>query len=141
MATTNTTPKAPKFTKAMAFAIAAEALAQSSHPQAQEARAKVLAEIDNLAKKKSGSSAKQTAKQTANIGLGESIVGFLAEHPNQMFTIGELMKQVPNLPEDISNQKMTSLFRLDSVKPYYRREMVKGKAYFQYAEPVAEDEE
>jgi hypothetical protein len=132
MATTNTTPK---FTKAMAFAIALEALSHSNHPDAPKAMEKIQTEVENLAKKKSGGT-KQTAKQTANIGLGESIVEFLREHPNQLFTIGELMKQVPNLPEDISNQKMTSLFRLDSVKPYFRREMVKGKAYFQYAEPA-----
>ena len=127
--------KNEKMTKAVAFQMAISALENSTDPKASEAIEKIAKEIENLAKKKSGSG-KPTAKQTANIGLGESIVEFLREHPNQLFTISELMKQVPNLPEDISNQKMTSLFRLDSVKPYYHREMVKGKAYFQYAEPA-----
>ena len=106
-----------------------------------EAVAKLQKMLESLEKKKSSTSKAQTAKQTANLSLGNALVQYLAENPNQMFTIGELMKNVPGLPEDISNQKMTSLFRLESVKPYYRREMVKGKAYFQYAEPADTEEE
>ena len=127
-------------TKASAFAIALELVNQSNHPQKDEVAEKVAKEIEQLTKKKSGNSAKQTAKQTANMELGEKVVAHLRANPNQMFTIGELMKNVPGLPEDISNQKMTSIFRLDNVRPYYRRDVVKGKAYFQYAEPV-EDED
>ena len=106
-----------------------------------EAVAKLQKMLESLEKKKSSTSKAQTAKQPANLGLGNALVQYLAENRNQMFTIGELMKNVPGLPEDISNQKMTSLFRLESVKPYYRREMVKGKAYFQYAEPAEAEEE
>jgi hypothetical protein len=127
-------------TKVSAFTIALELINQSNHPQKAEVAEKVAKEIEQLSKKKSGNSAKQTAKQTANEAMGEKVVSFLRDNHNQMFTIGELMKKVEGLPEDISNQKMTSIFRLDSVKPYFRREMVKGKAYFQYAEPVEEEE-
>ena len=130
-------------TKASAFAIALELVNQSNHPQKDEVAEKVAKEIEQLTKKKSGNSAKQTAKQTANMELGEKVVSFLSANRNQMFTIGELMKKVEGLPEDISNQKMTSIFRLDSVKPYFTRTMEKGKAYFQYksAEDECEDEE
>ena len=128
-------------TKVSAFTIALELINQSNHPQKAEVAEKVAKEIEQLSKKKSGNSAKQTAKQTANAELGEKVVAFLSANPNQLFTIGELMKKVEGLPEDISNQKMTSIFRLENVKPYYRREMVKGKAYFQYAEPTEEVEE
>ena len=128
-------------TKVSAFTIALELINQSNHPQKAEVAEKVAKEIEQLSKKKSGNSAKQTAKQTANEALGEKVVSFLSANRNQMFTIGELMKKVEGLPEDISNQKMTSIFRLESVKPYFRREMVKGKAYFQYAEPSEEVEE
>ena len=106
-----------------------------------EAVAKLQKMLESLEKKKSSISKAQTAKATANASMGESLVEFLREHPSQMFTIAELMKQVPNLPEDISNQKMTSLFRLETVRPYYRRDVVKGKAYFQYAESVEAEEE
>lgn len=127
-------------TKISAFTIALELINQSNHPQKAEVAEKVAKEIEQLSKKKSGNSAKQTAKQTANEAMGEKVVSFLRDNHDQMFTIGELMKKVEGLPEDISNQKMTSIFRLDSVKPYFLREMVKGKAYFQYVEPVEEEE-
>ena len=112
MATTNA-----KMTKAAAFAIALELVNQSSHPDKDAVMEKISKEIENLQKKNS-KSGKPTAKQIANAGLGESLVSFLREHSNQMFTVSELMKNVPNLPEDISNQKMTGLFRLEAVKPY-----------------------
>ena len=137
----NNTNKTPKMTKATAFSIALELVNQSNHPNKVEVAEKIVKEIENLGKKNSKTSGVPTKKQVANMGLGEQVVAYLADHPTQMFTIGELMKNVPNLPEDISNQKMTSLFRLDSVKPYYRREMVKGKAYFQYVTPSTEVEE
>lgn len=129
-----------KMTKSVAFAIALELVNQSNHPDKVAVAEKIAKEIENLGKK-NAKSGTPTKKQVANMGLGEQVVAYLADHPTQMFTIGELMKNVPNLPEDISNQKMTSLFRLDSVKPYYRREMVKGKAYFQYVAPTAEVED
>jgi len=134
MATTNA-----KMTKATAFAIALELVNQSNHPEKALVMEKISKEIENLQKKNS-KSGKPTAKQIANAGLGDALVSFLREHSTQMFTVSELMKNVPNLPEDISNQKMTGLFRLDNVRPYYRRDVVKGKAYFQYAEPT-EDED
>jgi hypothetical protein len=139
MATTNTTT-ANKMTKATAFTIALSLVENSNLPNKAEVAEKISKEIEQLTKKKAGSG-KLTAKQTANMGLGACVVNFLRDNPNQMFTIGELMKKVEGLPEDISNQKMTSIFRLDSVKPYFRREMVKGRAYFQYAEPSEEVEE
>lgn len=133
--------KTAKMTKAVAFTLAVQALEASSLPNKDEAIAKVLKEIENLQKKNSKGAGAPTKKQVANMELGEQVVQYLADHPTQMFTIGELMKNVPGLPADISNQKMTSLFRLESVKPYYRREMVKGKAYFQYSQPADTEEE
>lgn len=128
-----------KMTKVSAFAIALELVRQSAHPDRDMVAEKLEKEIENLQKKNS-KSGKPTAKQIANAGLGETVVEFLREHSSQMFTISELMKQVEGLPADISNQKMTSIFRLESVKPFYRREMVKGKAYFQYAESAEVEE-
>ena len=133
-----------KMTNKTAFELAISALENSGIPQREEAIAKIAKAIEQLDKKNSKTSGKLTAKQTANLGLGEMIVQYLAEHPTQMFTIAELMKNIEGLPEDISNQKMTSIFRLESVKPYYTRELVKGRAYFQYkatSDEVAEDEE
>ena len=88
-------------------------------------------EIELLGKKNSPS--KETPQQVANRGLGEMVVDFLREHEGERFTVTELMKQVEGLPDEITNQRMTSLFRLDSVKPFVSRTMEKGRAYFQYA--------
>jgi hypothetical protein len=128
-------------TNKSALEIALALVQESAHPEKALVAEKLQKQIASIEKKKSAPSKAQTAKQTANLGMGESLVEFLRENRNQMFTIAELMKQVPNLPEDVSNQKMTSLFRLDSVRPYYRRDVVKGKAYFQYAEIVETEEE
>lgn len=132
MATTNTTPK---MTKASAFSIALELVEKSNHPQKSEVIAKISKEIEQLSKKSAGTG-KPTAKQVANMGLGELVIAHMRANPNQMFTITELMKSVPGLPAEITNQKLTGIFRLESVKPYFVRTMDKGKAYFQYREPA-----
>ena len=74
--------------------------------------------------------------------LGELIVSFLRANADKRFTVTELMKQVEGLPAEITNQKLTGIFRLESVKPHYTRTMEKGRAYFQYkADETAEDVE
>lgn len=128
-----------KMTKATAFALAIKALEGTDFPEKAEAIAKLTKEIENVSKKNSGSG-KPTAKQTANMGLGELVVSHLRSNPNQMFTITELMKSVPGLPAEITNQKLTAIMRLDSVKPFISRTMDKGKAYFQYVNPSEEED-
>lgn len=127
-------------TKAQAFAIALELVNQSEHPNKVEIAEKISKEIANLQKKNSGSG-KPTAKQVANMGLGEIVVDFLRENAGEKYTITELMKQVEGLPAEITNQKLTSIFRLESVKPFVTREMEKGKAYFSYKEEDTEEGE
>ena len=92
---------------------------------------KLAHEVELLGKKNSPS--KLTPQQVANRGLGEMVVDFLREHEGERFTVTELMKQVEGLPAEITNQRMTGLFRLDSVQPFVSRTMEKGRAYFQYA--------
>ena len=91
--------------------------------------------------KKASAPKKESEQDKVKSGIKSDVLAFLSANEGKKFTITQMMKQVPNLPEDVSNQKMTSLFRLETVKPYYRREMVKGKAYFQYAEPAEAEEE
>lgn len=135
-----TTTKTPKMTKASAFAIALELVNQSAHPDKVAVAEKISKEIENLSKKNSGTG-KPTAKQTANLGLGEMVVAHLRANPTRMYTVTELMKSIEGLPPEITNQRMTALFRLDSVKPYFTRTMDKGKAYFQYKSPEEGDED
>ena len=130
-----------KMTNKTALEIALAMVQESAHPEKELVAEKLTKQIESLAKKNGKASGKPTAKQVASMELGENLVQFLRENPTQMFSIAELMKSVPGLPEDISNQKMTSLFRQDNVRPHFRREVVKGKAYFQFFENVEEEVE
>lgn len=126
-----------EMTKVNALTIALELVEQSAHAEKEAVANKIRKEIENLSKK----STTLTPKQTANMGLGEMVVEFLRNHPNDRYTVTQLMKSVEGLPAEITNQRVTSLFRLDSVKPYFVRTMEKGVAYFQYANPNADADE
>ena len=129
--------KNKEMTKVNALTIALELVEQSAHAEKEAVANKIRKEIENLSKK----STTLTPKQTANMGLGATVVEFLRNHPDDRYTITQLMKSVEGLPADITNQRVTSLFRLDSVKPYFVRTMEKGVAYFQYANPNADADE
>lgn len=129
--------KNKEMTKVSALTIALELVEQSAHAEKEAVANKIRKEIENLSKK----STTLTPKQTANMGLGEMVVEFLRNHPNDRYTVTQLMKSVEGLPAEITNQRVTSLFRLDSVKPYFVRTMEKGVAYFQYANPSADADE
>lgn len=129
--------KNKEMTKVNALTIALELVENSTHAEKEAVANKIRKEIENLSKK----STTLTPKQTANMGLGEMVVEFLRNHPNDRYTVTQLMKSVEGLPAEITNQRVTSLFRLDSVKPHYVRTMEKGVAYFQYANPNADVDE
>lgn len=126
-----------KMTKVNALTIALELVENSTHADKDAVAEKIRKEIENLSKK-SGAS-KPTAKQTANMGLGELVVEHLRNNPTERFTVTQLMKSVEGLPAEITNQKLTALFRLDNVKPFVNRTMDKGVAYYQYATPTDAD--
>ena len=131
-----------KMTNKTALEIALAMVQASAHPEKELVAEKLSKQIASLDKKNSTKSDKPTAKQVANMGLGELIVSFLHENADKRFTVTELMKQVEGLPAEITNQKLTGIFRLESVKPHYTRTMDKGRAYFQYkADETAEDVE
>jgi hypothetical protein len=119
-------------TKASAFAIALELVNQSAHPQKDEVAAKIVKELETLANKKSAPSKAQVAKQTANVGLGEVVLDFLRENSGKSFTVTDMLKEISGLPAEITNQKLTYILRMDVVKPFISKEMVKGKAMYAY---------
>lgn len=122
-----------KMTKVNALTIALELVEKSTHADKDAVAEKIRKEIENLSKK--SGVGKPTAKQIANMGLGDLVVEFLRDHSDERFTVTQLMKQVPGLPADITNQRMTALFRLENVSPFKTRYMEKGIAYYQYATP------
>jgi hypothetical protein len=79
--------------------------------------------------KKSTGEKKPTATQVANLSLKEAIVSYMAENSDRIFSISELIKEVPELA-GLSTQKvaplMTSLVKEFKVV----RIEEKRKAYF-----------
>ena len=131
-----------KMTKAVAFEMAIKALENSAIPGKDEAIEKIAKEILNLAKKKSGSG-KLTKKQEANLGLAEQVADYMAENPNTLFTVTELVKSVPNMPADMSTQRMTPLLTALVNDGRVSKSKDKGKSIYQYIVPAdeAEDED
>jgi hypothetical protein len=133
-----------KMTKAVAFELAIKALNESELPDASEAVEKIRKEIENLAKKKS-SNGKPTKKQEANSALAEQVAVYMASHPNQMFTVTELVKGVPGLPADMSTQRMTPLLTALVNDGSVSKSKDKGKSYYKWvvadATPTEDEDE
>ena len=125
MATTTTTTKKP--TKREMF----EQI-KSKYPLTPAEVAFIDHEIELLTKKNS-TDKKPTAKQEANATIKSAIQTVMEAHPNQLFTVSELMKKVPNLPEDMTNQRMSALIRQMVEAGLVKRTEVQRKAYFSLA--------
>ena len=132
--------KNEKMTKAVAFQMAITALETSTDPKAPEAIEKIAKEIANLAKKKSGNGT-PTKKQVANAGLAEQVADHMAENPARLWTVTELVKEVPNMPADMSTQKMTPLLTALVNEGYVAKTKEKGKSFYQWVAPEAPSED
>lgn len=123
----NTNPSS-KLTKAQKFAIIAELSEVKSNPMLSEFIAR---EMELLAKKNSADK-KPTAQQTANKTIQASILEVM--EPGKQYTVTELLKIVPGLPEDMTNQRMSALVRQMKDAGLLTREEIKRKAYFSKVE-------
>ena len=84
-----------------------------------------------LLNKKNSAEKKPTAQQTANASIQEAVVAHLSAEPTRLFTITELCKEVPGLPENMTNQRMSAIVR-QLVGVSVERIEEKRKAYFRY---------
>ena len=82
-----------------------------------------------LLSKKNAAEKTPTAKQTAKASIQDAILATMAAEPARLFTITELTKEVPNLPEDMTNQRMSALVR-QLIPAQVERIEDKRKAYF-----------
>lgn len=83
-----------------------------------------------LLDKKNSIDKKPTAQQTANKGVADGIVDFLASNPNKMYTITELIKLVPACAE-LTNQRVSAIVK-QMIGVSVERVEDKRKAYFKY---------
>jgi hypothetical protein len=90
--------------------------------------------------KKNSAERKPTATQTENVGLKSAILEGMED--GKAYTIGDLMKEVPELA-DLTNQRVSALVRQLKDDGLVVREEIKRKAYFTKAvvEIEVEDEE
>ena len=84
-------------------------------------------ELELLAKKNSAEK-KPTAQQAANASIGEAIVAHLQSQPNRLFTITEIIKEVPEYA-DLTNQRVSAIVR-GMLDTKVERIVEKRKAFF-----------
>ena len=118
-----------KMTKAQKFAIIADLPEVKSNPMLTEF---VAHEIELLTKKNT-TEKKPTAKQTANAVIKGNIVALMESDPDRLFTITELCKEVADLPEDMTPQRMSAIVRQRKDDGVVERIEEKRKAFFRLA--------
>ena len=94
-----------------------------------ELKAFVEHEIELLAKKNASGDSKPTAVQIANAKVKEEILECMANEPNRMFTITEMLKEF-ECCADLSNQRLSALVRQLKDDGKVERIEEKRKAYF-----------
>lgn len=123
----NTTSSSSKLTKAQKFAILAELPAVKADPMLSEF---IAHEVELLAKKNSAEK-KPTAQQEANAIIKANVLTVLADGEKR--TVSELLKLVPDLPDTMTNQRMSALVRQMVDAGEVIRTEDKRKAYFSKA--------
>ena len=121
-----TTSSSVKMTKAQKFALIAEIPEVKNNPVLAEF---IAHEVELLSKKNSADK-KPTAQQEANATIKADILALMEANPNQLFTVSELLKKVPNLPDTMTNQRMSALVRQMVDAGQVKRTEDKRKAFF-----------
>lgn len=89
-------------------------------------------ELELLAKKNASGTGKMTATQVANEGIKNEILECMANEPNRLFTISEMLKVFPCCAE-LSNQRVSALVRQLKEEGKVERLEEKRKAVFRIA--------
>lgn len=80
--------------------------------------------------KKASAPHKETEQDKEKNGIKASVLAFLQDNPDKQYTITQLMKEVPGLPADISNQKLTALVRQLLLAEQVSKVVEKRVSYF-----------
>lgn len=80
--------------------------------------------------KKASAPKKETEQDKVKDGIKSAVLTHLRENADKRFTITMLMKEVPGLPADISNQKLTALVRQLLLAELVVKEVDKRVSYF-----------
>ena len=100
---------------------------------AEEVTAK-LNEMWAALDKKSGTEKPMTENQKQNVGFKDNILATLSDGKKRTAT--EILKETPEFPKDMSNQRVSALLRQLYLDGKVQKETVKGKTQFWTAEGV-----
>lgn len=125
MATT-TSSSTTKMTKAQKFALIAAIPEVANNPMLAE----FIAHEQELLTKKNSAEKKPTAQQEANATIKANIKATMVADPNRLWTVSELLKTVPDLPDTMTNQRMSALVRQMVESGEVKRTEDKRKALF-----------
>ena len=123
----NTTSSSVRMTKAQKFQMLADLPAVKADPMLSEFNAH---EMELLAKKNTADK-KPTAQQEANAVIKQNVLTVLADGKKR--TVSELLKMVPDLPDTMTNQRMSALVRQMVDAGQVVRSEDKRKAFFAIA--------
>ena len=123
----NTTSSSARLTKAQKFAILADLPAVKADPMLSEF---IAHEVELLAKKNSADK-KPTAQQEANAVIKAAVLEVLGD--GKLRTVSDLLKEVPGLPDTMTNQRMSALVRQMVDAGQVVRSEDKRKAFFAIA--------
>ena len=126
MATTTSSSASAKLTKAQKFAMIADIPEVKNNPMLAE----FIAHEQELLAKKNSAEKKPTAQQEANATIKAGVLAVMEVNPNQLFTVSELLKKVPDLPDTMTNQRMSALVRQMVDAGQVKRTEDKRKAFF-----------
>ena len=124
-----TTSSSVRMTKAQKFQMLADLPAVKADPMLSE----FIAHEMELLTKKNTADKKPTAQQEANAGIKNAVLTLMQEHPNQLYTVSDLLKAVPDLPDTMTNQRMSAIVRQMVDAGQVKRTEDKRKAYFSLA--------
>lgn len=133
-----------KLTKKMALDFAIMDLALEPHVEftvpgtdivftGDEVVAKLREMAEQVSKKSTGEKA-LTENQKQNINFKDDILDFLAD--GKQYTATEILHGVPTFPKDMTNQRVSQLLRQLWLDGKVKKEPVKGKTMFSFAEGV-----
>jgi hypothetical protein len=83
--------------------------------------------------KKASAPKKESEADKVKSGIKADVLAFLSANEGKKFTVTQMMKQVPNLPADISNQRLTSLVTQMVRENEVERVVEKRVSYFTIA--------
>ena len=122
-----TTSSSVRMTKAQKFQMLADLPAVKADPMLAEF---IAHEMELLAKKNTADK-KPTAQQEANAVIKQNVLTVLADGKKR--TVSELLKMVPDLPDTMTNQRMSALVRQMVDAGQVVRSEDKRKAFFAIA--------